>query len=139
MRDFLTTTLTTKDNYYKQAIMANMNEERKVLKTLEKAMATCNGVNDTVAMLYGANDSSAAASAFVGDGDVLASTLLCVLNHVGEQRATPAEMAITRAVLMAVAAADVQNKGALQEAINGHREDIKAGKLILTRGSRKPE
>lgn len=122
MRDFLTTTLTTKDNYYKQAIMANMNEERKVLKTLEKAMATCNGVNDTVAMLYGANDSSAAASAFVGDGDVLASTLLCVLNHVGDGRATPAEMAITRAVLMAVAAADVQNKGALQEVINGHRD-----------------
>lgn len=136
MRNFLTT---TKDNYYKQAIMANMNEERKVLKTLEKAMATCNGVNDTVAMLYGANDSSAAASAFVGDGDVLASTLLCVLNHVGEQRATPAEMAITRAVLMAVAAADVQNKGALQEAINGHRDGINSGKVILTRGCRKPE
>ena len=111
--------------------MANMNEERKMLKTLAKAMATCNGVNDTVAMLYGANDSSAAASAFVGDGDVLASTLLCVLNHVGEQRATPAEMAITRAVLMAVAAADVQNKGALQETINGHRENIKAGKVVI--------
>lgn len=116
-----------------------MNEERKVLTALKKAMATCNGVNDTVAMLYGANDSSAAASAFVGDGDVLASTLLCVLNHVGEQRATPAEMAITRAVLMAVAAADVQNKGALQEAINGHRDGINSGKVILTRGCRKPE
>lgn len=111
--------------------MANMNEERKVMTALRKAMATCNGVNDTVAMLYGANDSSAAASAFVGDGDVLASTLLCVLNHVGEQRATPAEMAITRAVLMAVAAADVQNNGVLQEAIDGHREDIKTGKLVL--------
>ena len=108
-----------------------MNEERKVLTALSKAMATCNGVNDTVAMLYGANDSTAAASAFVGDGDVLASTLLCVLNHVGEGRATPAEMAITRAVLMAVAAADVQHKGALQKAINGHREDIKTGKLVL--------
>ena len=111
--------------------MTNMNEERKVLTTLNKAMATCNGVNDTVAMLYGANDSSAAASAFIGDGDVLASTLLCVLNHVGEQRATPAEMAITRAVLMAVAAADMENKGALQEAINGHREDIKSGKVVI--------
>ena len=111
--------------------MANMNEERNVLKTLAKAMATCNGVNDTVAMLYGANDSSAAASAFVGDVDVLCSTLLCVLNHVGEQRATPAEMAITRAVLMAVAAADLQNKGALQEAINGHRKDIKSGKVVI--------
>jgi hypothetical protein len=40
-------------------------------------------------------------------------------------------MAITRAVLMAVAAAYVQNKGALQEAIDGHREDIKTGKLVL--------
>ena len=79
--------------------MANMNEESKVLTTLRKAMATCNGVNETVAMLYGANDSSAAASGFVGNGDVLCSTLLCVLNHVGEDRATPAEMAITRASL----------------------------------------
>ena len=117
--------------------MANMNEERKVLKTLAKAIATCNGVNDTVAVLYGANDSSAVASAFVGDGDVLASTLLCVLNHVGEQRATPAEMAITRAVLMAVAAADLQNKGALQEAINGHRNDLQSGKVVLRKQSEK--
>lgn len=112
-------------------IMANQNEERKVLTALRKALATCNGVNDTVAMLYGANDSSAAASAFVGDGDVLASTLLCVLNHVGEQRATPAEMAITRAVLMAVAAADVQNKGQLSEVIKQHREAIESGTLVL--------
>ena len=59
-------------------IMANQNEETKVLTALRKAMATCNGVNETVAMLYGANDSTAAASAFVGEGDVLASTLLCV-------------------------------------------------------------
>ena len=112
-----------------------MNEERKVLKTLAKAMATCNGVNDTVAMLYGANDSSAAASAFVGDGDVLASTLLCVLNHVGEGRATPAEMTITRAVLMAVAAADVQNKGALQEAIAGHRDNLTSGRVTLRKNN----
>jgi hypothetical protein len=40
-------------------------------------------------------------------------------------------MAITRAVLMAVAAADLQNKGALQEAINGHRKDIKSGKVVI--------
>lgn len=111
--------------------MANMNEERKVLKTLTKAIATCNGVNDTVAVLYGANDNSASVAAFIGDGDVLCSTLLCVLNCVGEGRATPAEMAITRAVLMAVAAADVQNKGALQEVIDGHREDIKSGKVVI--------
>lgn len=117
--------------------MANMNEERKVLKTLAKAMATCNGVNDTVAMLYGANDSGAAASAFVGDGDVLASTLLCVLNHVGEQRATPAEMAITRAVLMAVAAADVQNKGQLSEVIKQHCEAIESGTLVLRKHQEK--
>ena len=108
-----------------------MNEERKVLTALRKAMATCNGVSDTVAVLYGANDSTAAASAFVGDGDVLASTLLCVLNHVGEWRATPAEMAITRAVLMAVAAADVQNKGFVQAAIDGHRDDLTQGRLVL--------
>lgn len=117
--------------------MANQNEETKVLAALRKAMATCNGVNETVAMLYGANDSKAAASAFVGEGDVLASTLLCVLNHVGEGRATPSEMAITRAVLMAVAAADVQSKGALQEAINGHRDDLLSGRLVLRKNSEK--
>ena len=111
--------------------MANTNKESNVLKTLAKAMATCNGVNDTVAMLYGANDSGAAASAFVGDGDVLCSTLLCVLNHVGEQRATPAEMAITRAVLMAVAAADLQNKGQLSEVIKQHRDAIERGTIVL--------
>ena len=111
--------------------MANQNEERKVLTALRKALATCNGVNDTVAVLYGANDNLASAAAFIGDGDVLCSTLLCVLNCVGEGCATPAEMAITRAVLMAVAAADVQNKGSLQEAIDGHREDIKSGKVVI--------
>jgi hypothetical protein len=118
-------------NHKNKMTMANQNEQPKVLTALRKALATCNGVSDTVAVLYGANDSAAAASAFVGDSDVLASTLLCVLNHVGEGRATPAEMAITRAVLMAVAAADVQNKGALQETIDGHREDIKAGKVVI--------
>ena len=117
--------------------MANMNEQPKVLAALRKALATCNGANDTVAVLYGANDSSAAASAFVGDGDVLASTLLCVLNHVGEGRATPAEMAITRAVLMAVAAADVQNKGFLQAAIDGHRNDLLEGRAVLRKNSDK--
>lgn len=111
--------------------MANQNEQPKVLTALRKAMATCNGVNDTVSMLYGANDSSAAASAFVGDGDVLASTLLCVLNHVDENRATPAEMAITRAVLMAVAAADVENKGQISDVIRHHREAIESGTLVL--------
>ena len=117
--------------------MANQNEERKVLTALRKALATCNGVNDTVAVLYGANDSSAAASAFVGDGDVLCSTLLCVLNHVGEGRANPAEMAITRAVLMAVAAADVQNKGFVQAAIDEHRNDLQTGRVVLRKQSEK--
>jgi len=36
-----------------------------------------------------------------------------------------------RKVLMAVAAADVQHNGALQEAIDGHREDIKSGKVVI--------
>ena len=108
-----------------------MNEERKVLTALRKAMATCNGVNDTVAMLYGANDSLASASAFVGDGDVLCATLVAVLNHVGEGRATPAEMAITRAVLIAVAAADEQHKGALQAAMDGYHDQLLSGKLVL--------
>ena len=110
------------------------NEQPKTLEALRKALQTCNGVNDTVAVLYGANDSSAAASAFIGDSDVLAATLLTVLSHVGENRATPAEMAITRAVLMAVAAADAENKGALSAAIENHRNDITSGRLVVRRG-----
>lgn len=113
------------------------NEQPKTLEALRKALQTCNGVSDTVAVLYGANDSSAAASAFIGDGDVLAATLLTVLNHVGENRATPAEMAITRAVLMAVAAADVESKGALSAAIETHRNDITSGRLVVRRGGQK--
>lgn len=113
------------------------NDQPKTLDAIRKALQTCNGVSDTVAVLYGANDSSAAASAFVGDGDVLAATLLSVLSHVGEQRATPAEMAITRAVLMAVAAADVENKGALSAAIETHRSDITSGRLVVRKGGSK--
>ena len=113
------------------------NDQPKTLDAIRKALQTCNGVSDTVAVLYGANDSSAAASAFVGDGDVLAATLLSVLSHVGEQRATPAEMAITRAVLMAVAAADVENKGALSAAIETHRSDITSGRLVARQGGSK--
>lgn len=115
--------------------MAYQNERTKAFIALSRAMATCNGANETAAILYGANDSTAAASSFVGDGDVLASTLLCVLNHVGEGRATPAEMAITRAVLMAVAAADIQNKGAVQAAIDGHRDDLASGRVVLRKNS----
>ena len=111
--------------------MANQNEEPKTLAALRKALMTTNGVNDTVAVLYGSNDSRAAASAFVGDGDVLYSTLLCVLNHVGEGRATPADMAITRAVLMAVAAADVQHNGQIEAAIQQHRDELQTGKVVL--------
>lgn len=114
------------------------NEQPKTLDALRKALQTCNGASDTVAVLYGVNDSSAAASAFVGDGDVLAATLLSVLSHVGEQRATPAEMAITRAVLMAVAAADVENKGALSAAIETHRSDITSGRLVVRKDNVKP-
>ena len=117
--------------------MANINEENKVLLALRKALATCNGVNDTVAVLYGANDNSASAAAFIGDGDVLCSTLLCVLNCVGEGRATPAEMSITRAVLMAVAAADVQNNGFVLAAIDHHRDDLTQGRVVLRKNNEK--
>jgi len=44
---------------------------------------------------------------------------------------TMEDMNEERKVLMAVAAADVQHNGALQEAIDGHREDIKSGKVVI--------
>lgn len=109
-------------------------KEHKTLEALRRAMMTCNGVQDTVCTLWGMNDHSAAASAFIGDGDVLAATLLTVLTHVGELRATPAEMAITRAVLMAVAAADAEQHGQITAAIDQHRRDIQEGRLKVRRG-----
>jgi len=109
-------------------------KEHKTLEALRRAMMTCNGTQDTACTLWGMNDHSAAASAFIGDGDVLAATLLTVLCHVGEQRATPAEMAITRAVLMAVAAADAEQHGQLTAAIDQHRRDIQEGRLTVRRG-----
>ena len=110
-------------------------KEHKTLEALRRAMMTCNGQQDTACTLWGMNDHSAAASAFIGDGNVLAATLLTVLCHVGEQRATPAEMAITRAVLMAVAAADAEQHGQLTAVIDQHRRDIQEGRLTIRRGA----
>lgn len=107
------------------------NDKPKVLKAMVQALGTTDGTHDTVAVIYGSNDATCAASAFIGDGDVLASALLCVLDHVGEGRATPAEMAITRAVLMAVAAADLRTNGQLEAAIQQHRDAIQSGTIEL--------
>lgn len=109
-------------------------KEHKTLEALRRAMMTCNGQQDTVCTLWGMNDHSVAASAFIGDGDVLAAALLTVLTHVGEQRATPAEMAITRAVLIAVVATDAEQHGQLTAAIDQYRRDIQEGRLTVRRG-----
>ena len=113
-------------------------KEHKTLEALRRAMMICNGQQDTVCTLWGMNDHTATAGAFVGDGDVLAAALLTVLTHVGEQRATPAEMAITRAVLIAVAATDTEQHGQLTAAIDQYRRDIQEGRLTVHRGP-KPE
>ena len=47
-----------------------------------------------------------------------------MLTPVGEGRATPAEMAITRAVLIAVAAADLRHKGQLLETIRMYQQQM---------------
>lgn len=109
-------------------------KEHKTLEALRRAMMTCNGQQDTVCTLWGMNDHTATAGAFVGDGDVLAAALLNVLIHVGEQRATPAEMAITRAVLIAVAAANAEQHGQLTDAIDQYHRDIQEGRLTVRRG-----
>lgn len=120
-------------------------KEYKTLEALQRAMMTCNGQQDTVCTLWGMNDHSATASAFIGDGDVLATILTTVLTHVGEQRATPAEMAITRSILEAVAAADLRHKGQLLETIRMYQQqmqteqtdigaDNQEGRLTVRRG-----
>lgn len=108
------------------------HNETQTLAALRRALMTTDGQSDTACVIYGTNDRRMAATAFIGDGDMLAGALLAALNHVGEQRATPAEMAITRAVLMAVAAADVRNNGQLQAVIDQHRDDLLTHKVELT-------
>ena len=106
----------------------------RTLDALRRAIGTTDGTDCSAFWLWAMNDGSAGATAAIGDGDRLASALLALLNRVGEGRAMPQEMMLTRAVLMAVAAADVRNDGQLLEVIRQHRDAILSGAVTLKNG-----
>ena len=106
----------------------------RTLDALRRAIETTDGTDCSAFWLWAMNDGSAGATAAIGDGDRMASALLALMNRVGEGRAMPQEMMLTRAVLMAVAAADVKNGGQLLEVIRQHRDAILSGSLKLTNG-----
>ena len=110
------------------------SKSHRTLDALRRAILTTDGTDCSAFWLWAMNDGSAGATAAIGDGDRLASALLALLNRVGEGRAMPQEMMLTRAVLMAVAAADVRNDGQLLEVIRQHRDAILSGNLKVTNG-----
>jgi hypothetical protein len=99
-------------------------EENKTLKVLRDALAKCHGHKETVALIYCDNEKVVNTEAFVGDSGKCAAAIHAMLDRVGEGRATPAECAITYAMLWGIAAADVTHNGALTEAIDGHKKHI---------------
>ena len=109
-------------------------KSHRALDALRRAIQTTDGTDCSAFWLWATNDGSAGATAAIGDGDRLASALLALLNRVGEGRAMPQEMMLTRAVLMAVAAADVRNDGQLLEVIRQHRDAILSGAVTLKNG-----
>lgn len=104
------------------------------LDALRRAMLTADGERESAFFLFATNDGAMGTTAAIGDGDMLASCLLALLNRVGEGSALPQEKMLTRAVLMAVAAADVKNDGQLLEVIRQNRDAILSGELKLTNG-----
>ena len=114
--------------------MKQQTKTHPTLDALRQAIQTTDGSDATAFFLFATNDGTMGCSSFIGDGDRLAGALLALLNRVGEGRAMPQEMAMTRAVLMAVAAADVRNHGQLLDVIRQHREAILGGTLKLTNG-----
>ena len=110
------------------------SKSHRTLDALRRAIGTTDGTDCSAFWLWASNDGTAGATAAIGDGDRLASALLALLNRVGEGRAMPQEMMLTRAVLMAVAAADVRNDGHLLEVIRQHRDAILSGNLKVTNG-----
>ena len=99
--------------------------ENKTLKVLREALAKCHGHQETVALIYCDNDELVSTEAFVGDSGKCAAAIRAMLDRVGEGRATPAECAITYAMLWGIAAADVAHGGALTAAIEEHKKQIR--------------
>ena len=110
------------------------SKSHRTLDALRRAIQTTDGTDCSAFWLWAANDGSAGATAAIGDGDRLASALLALMNRVGEGRALPQEMMLTRAILMAVAAADVKNDGQLLEVIRQHRDAILSGAVTVKNG-----
>ena len=100
-------------------------DENKTLKILREALAKCHGHQETVALIFCDNDEMVSTEAFVGDSGKCSAAIRAMLDRVGEGRATPAECAITYAILWGIAACDVAHDGALMAAIEDHKKQIR--------------
>ena len=103
----------------------------KTLDNLHKALAKVNGYKESVAVIYCDNEEKTYQAGFVGDTDATCAGIQCLLDHVGEMRATPGEAAIARAIIVAVAATDIRQHGAILEAIKQHRDQIETAQQEL--------
>jgi len=98
--------------------------KNKTIEALTKAMAKVNGMEETVMFIYCHNKQQTTTSAFVGETESLTCGLQVIFDHIAEQRAHPGEMAITRSILEAVAAADLRHKGQLLETIRMYQQQM---------------
>lgn len=98
--------------------------ENKTVERLQKAMRGISGTEETVAIVYCHNRQQVTTSSFVGRTDALACGFRVIFDHIAEQRAQPGEMAICRALLEAVAAADLRHKGQLTETIRMYQDQM---------------
>ena len=98
--------------------------KNKTIEALTKAMAKVSGMEETVMLVYCHNKQQTTTSAFVGETESLTCGLQVIFDHIAEQRAHPGEMAITRSILEAVAAADLRHKGQLLETIRMYQQQM---------------
>lgn len=98
--------------------------ENKTVERLQKAMRGISGTEETVALVYCHNQQQVSTSAFVGTTDALTCGFQVIFDHIAEQRAQPGEVAICRALLEAVAAADLRHKGQLTETIRMYQDQM---------------
>ena len=101
-------------------------EENKKLQALRDALAKCNGVGESVALIYCDNNMDMSCEAFVGDSGKMAQAIRLMLDRVGEGRALPSECAITFAMLWGIAQADLTHGGSITQAIEEHKQQILA-------------
>ena len=110
--------------------------KNKTIEALTKAMAKVSGMEETVMLVYCHNKQQTTTSAFVGETESLTCGLQVIFDHIAEQRAHPGEMAITRSILEAVAAADLRHKGQLTDTIRMYKDQMQPQQTEVKPGNK---